>query len=58
MEYHNLCDKCGDLLMLQHKPQPYEEIYCSSCKRIFPDGLESEWREWPDPSKPDWRGCA
>lgn len=55
MEYHNLCDICGDLMISNHRPTEYEEVYCSSCDTTFPDGLEnSEWWEWPDPSKPDW----
>lgn len=58
VEYHNLCDNCGDLLVEKTEPQPYQSIYCPSCGTLFPDGLGDIWRKWPDPSKPDWAGCA
>lgn len=55
MEYHNLCDKCGDLTVSKHLPEPYEGFYCSSCETYFPDGLESAW--YPaEKGEPDWAG--
>jgi hypothetical protein len=61
LEYHALCDHCGDLLVSDHSPTEYEAIFCSSCNTLFPDGLKDStypWREWLKNGPPDWAGCA
>lgn len=58
MEWHNLCDKCGDLQVSTTKPAPYAQRYCTSCGTTFPDGFEGEWYPWNNTNGIDWAGCA
>lgn len=58
VEYHNLCDACGDLLIREHIPAKGESVFCNWCETEFPKGLKDGWRSWPKDGPPDWAGCA
>ena len=58
IEWHNLCDNCGELLVASSMPAPYATTYCPWCSTLWFDGVSGEWREWDTSKGTDWAGCA